>query len=635
MELPRRPRGDELLRPGELTDIRRRLRRISPKHDLVSVVAYAFDRRTRMLPFYYADKKMSPAGPRAIGAAMADAGFARTRVVLQQWNPGFRPSRMRLDGQVPDAFMVSSIQLHTACCQDLIRDACRIGPARRPLIIAGGPKFIYEPWAAFNATDFPHEARGGVGADGKESWSADVAVTGEEYVLLSLLEVVLSVRARGEPLRSAFLRARDEGMLDDVPGLVYARTDARGVPEELIDTGPQRLVGDLDELPHPVLGYALLEPPSLRAALAARALQPGEVRRHSRYASLVLTAGCKFACPYCPIPAYNQRQHRLKSGGRIADEMVRLHKTYGIRSFFGADDNFFNDRQRAVEICQILAAARIDGEPLAAKLHWSTEATVHDTLKMREHLPLARRAGLKSVWLGVEDMTATLVRKGQSVDKTLEAFRLLSGSGICPMAMLMHHDGQPLYTRGRPYGLLNQAGMLRRAGAVTLQALMVTPAPGSRLYEQSYASGQVYDSAAGRPVEWHMLDGNYVAASRQGRPWRKQFNLMAAYLYFYNPVRLALAFVRPKSLRWWYDGAMQAVGIWGLVKTVRRTLGWALRLMRGPIRRRTRPPGSALPMRSPRGERASHATPYTPAPVAKGGYVPAKAESGVTTLGAR
>ena len=61
-----------------------------------------------------------------------------------------------------------------------------------------------------------------------------------------------------------FIRARNSGMLDQIPGLVYPRINADGVAEELIDTGIQQLVGDLDELPQPVLGYRLLEPPSRR-----------------------------------------------------------------------------------------------------------------------------------------------------------------------------------------------------------------------------------------------------------------------------------------------------------------------------------------------------------------------------------
>src|SRR5215213_1481662 len=105
MELPRRSRGDELLRPGEMLALRERLRQMSPRHDLVSVIACAFDHRTRMLPFIYADTRMVPAGVRAIGSALVDVGFSKTRIVLQQWNRNFCPSRMQLDGRAPDLFM--------------------------------------------------------------------------------------------------------------------------------------------------------------------------------------------------------------------------------------------------------------------------------------------------------------------------------------------------------------------------------------------------------------------------------------------------------------------------------------------------------------------------------------------------
>src|ERR1700761_939109 len=121
MELPRRSRGDELLKPGGLLDIRRRLRLIAPRHDLSTVIACAFDHRTRMLPFIFADTRMAPAGVRGIGSAMVDAGFKKTRIVLQQWNRNFRPSRMRVDGRMPDLFMVSSMGLHSGQCMELIR----------------------------------------------------------------------------------------------------------------------------------------------------------------------------------------------------------------------------------------------------------------------------------------------------------------------------------------------------------------------------------------------------------------------------------------------------------------------------------------------------------------------------------
>jgi radical SAM superfamily enzyme YgiQ (UPF0313 family) len=593
MELPRRARGDELLQPGELTRLRERLRSVAPRHDLTTVIACAFDHRTRMLPFIFADTRMAPAGVRAIGSAMADAGFEKTRIVLQQWNRRFRPSRMRLDGKVPDLFMVSSMSLHSEECMALMRDAHRIDPAHRPLIIAGGPHAVYEPYDLFGADP----ARGG---------GADVVVTGEEFVLLNLIEVLLATRGHGESMRSAFVRARDGGALDEVPGLVYARGGTDGSRAELTDTGMQRLLGDLDELPHPVLGYRLLEPPGRGETLGTRALPFDRIRKVSPCGSLVLTLGCKFNCPYCPIPAYNQRQYRAKSGERIAEEMWRLNQEYGLKFFFGADDNFFNDKSRTLDIVDTLAHAEFGGVRLSRRARWFTEVTVHDTLQLKDHLPLVHEAGCRALWLGVEDVTATLVKKGQGADKTTEAFHALRDAGICPMPMMMHHDTQPLYSHGSAYGLLNQVDLLRRAGAVSMQILMLTPAPGSRSFESAFTSGQVFRSVGGKVVRPHQRDGNYVVASGAKRPWQKQLTMLAGYLYFYNPVWLLAAPFRARTPVSRKHAAMQVVGMLGLVATVARTSGWALRLMLGRIEREPRPPASPIPMRGVDGKPAGH-----------------------------
>ena len=231
---------------------------------------------------------------------------------------------------------------------------------------------------------------------------------------------------------------------------------------------------------------------------------------------------------------------------------------------------------------------------------------------MRDQLSTVRKAGVRSLWLGVEDMTATLVNKGQSVGKTVEAFRLLSKHGIAPMPMMMHHDEQHLISRGpKPYGLLNQIRLLRKAGAVSMQVLMLVPATGSKLFAGTYTSGMAYESVGGRRVEEHMLGGNYVIASHHPKPWRKQLNILLAYAYFYNPFRLALALVRPKSKLYLADALWQGLGMWGLLQTVRRTLGWNLRLRLGVILRKTLPPISSIPMRGPDGTAASHALPGT------------------------
>ena len=589
MELPRRNRGDELLRPGSLIDLRRRVRNLSPNHDLVSVIACAFDHRTRMLPFIYADTRMAPAGVRAIGAALVDVGFPKTRIVLQQWNKHFDPSQMRLDGRIPDLFLVSTMGMHSGRALQMISDARRIPPAQRPLIIAGGSHAVYEPNLLFNG-------------DPLTPGGADIVVTGEEFVFLSLLETILSTRAPNESLRSAFFRAKAAGALDDIPGLVYPRGDRDGIAEELVDTGIQQLLGNLDELPHPVLGYKLLEAPSRSRLLASQPLAPNRVRKHSPISSLILTFGCKFNCPYCPIPAYNRRapappQKRRTHRRRNVAALQKLRPPLLLR----ADDNFFNSKPRTLEIVETLARAEFDGVPLRKKARWYTEVTVHDTIQMKDHLPLVREAGCRALWLGVEDMTATLVNKGQSVSKTIESFQLMRNAGICPMPMMMHHDTQPLYSRGTDYGLLNQIKLLRKAGAVSLQVLMMTPSAGTKLYEGSFTSGLVLESVGGRRAESYMYDGNYVVASKHARPWKKQFNLLAGYLYFYNPLWAVVKLIQPKDKTGIKPAGMQLVGMCGLAHSIRRTFGWGIRLMFQKIKRLSQPPQSSIPMQSPSG----------------------------------
>ncbi len=185
----------------------------------------------------------------------------------------------------------------------------------------------------------------------------------------------------------------------------------------------------------------------------------------------------------------------------------------------------------------------------------------------------------------------------------------MRAAGICPMPMMMHHDAQPLYTRKSNHGLLNQIEQLRKAGAVSIQVLMLTPAPGTKLYHETYTSGQVFESVGGRRVDQYMIDGNYVVASHHKYPWRKQFNLLASYLYFYNPLWLISLLLKKRTKVNDRPVSMQIVGMLGATQNIRRTLGWALRLRFGKIERHTVPPSTEIPMRSVGGGQASHDMP--------------------------
>ncbi len=571
MELPHRNPGDVYLPDGTFQGKINALRRLADTRDLAVGIFYAFDSRTHMLPFWYADKRMAPCSVRLLGDVLHAAGFTNFRIVLQQWSPRVLPSRMRLNSRPLDILLVSSMQVHAERAYGLVRDAHRMGNAR-PLILAGGPKAIYEP------TDFfelgPQEAIG-----------ADCVVTGEAFVLLDLLHAILAGRHSDETPRDAYERARLSGALEKVPGLVYLSPRASTQRPVAVNTGAQRLLRDLDELPMPDAGYRMIEPPHRRRTTAAQPCAPERVGRLSTIASVISTQGCRFRCPYCSIPAANQRTWRHKSPGRLAAEITHIHENFGITNFFSTDDNFFNDRQTVIDLMTELARTTVAGKPLSARVRFYTEATAFDVYRNRDLLPLARAGGLAAIWFGIEDITAELVNKGQTAGKTAELFALLHRLDIEPMAMMIHSDAQPLRSAATSLsGLLNQARYVFDQGAVSYQCTYLGPAVGTRDFEPAAKAGAIFKRVGHEDIPQAFQDGNHVVASRHARPWQQQIHIVQAYAAFYNPWNTLRAFLNLRKGPLQRKRLLfQVIGQVGLALTIPRLLAWALRLKRGPI----------------------------------------------------
>lgn len=568
MELPKRAKGDEYTVPGRYRELEQNVARKAARADIPTLCVYAFDKRTSVGPFIMVENILIPGAPRALASALYAAGFHKLRVVMQQWTPNIRPSKARFDGQPPELLLVSAMQIHSAPAYDLIRDAWSMGDDR-PLIIAGGAKAIYEPWDYF-----------GLSEDG--TVGADLVCTGEEYVLLEALERIMDEKREGEHIRDAFERVRAQGLLEDIPGLVYRPDDSEGEPEYLIDTGIQRLVQDLDELPLPFDALGLFEPPHKRATLAPAPIPTERLGEKAKILAMVTTHGCKFRCHYCPIPAYNQRTFRIRSPERLVDEFAGVKERTGITYFFGTDDNFFNNRQSVEEIFSAMAKGTAGGKPFRDAIKFATEGTEFDVDKNRDLIPLGREGGLRSIWFGIEDMTAELIKKGQTPDKTASVFKMLVQHGIAPMPMMMHHDGQPLWSWKGLYGLINQVNFLRKHGAITCQITLLTPSVGSKSYESTFEGGIALKSVGGKPIEDYNYDGNHCAATGHEHPWQRQWNMLAGYAAFYNPINFLRSLPRFDGL-WIERVYSQFKGMIGLAKSVYNARDWLYRLATGPI----------------------------------------------------
>ncbi len=202
-------------------------------------------------------------------------------------------------------------------------------------------------------------------------------------------------------------------------------------------------------------------------------------------------------------------------------------------------------------------------------------------------------------------MTAELVKKGQSPEKTKRLFEIAQRAwASAPMSMMMHHDGQPLASRGNLYGLLNQVNFLRKSGSVSVQVTILTPSVGSKGYEEPYNNGMVIDEANGHKVEDHHYDGNHCIATHDPNPWRKQLNIYLAYGSFYNPLNFVRAIVQWKHPLWAVRVLYQAYGMAGLVQSFANGFGWLRSLWQGPVRKMAEVPRRRLEMVPPPVSRA-------------------------------
>ena len=157
MELPKRPKGDRFTTSGRYRELELR----NPTTGLgagdfgLVRLCVRLPNAAGPLPLHR-QAAHCPGRTRAVASALHAAGFRRTRVVLQQWNPRLRPSLARIDGRPPDLLFVSGMQIHSAAAYHLIAHASGAGRAPAPDPGQQRQGDLAKPWDFF-----------GLGPDGR------------------------------------------------------------------------------------------------------------------------------------------------------------------------------------------------------------------------------------------------------------------------------------------------------------------------------------------------------------------------------------------------------------------------------------------------------------------------------------
>ncbi len=264
--------------------------------------------------------------------------------------------------------------------------------------------------------------------------------------------------------------------LSEVPGITYRNRDEI---ERSMDPPQLR---DLDALPFPAYdAYPIRE-----LGLAMLRVDAGR--------------GCPFHCTFCSTATFFGRRYRLKSSGRLVDELDRLHDTYGVRAFTLNHDLFTVNARKIREFCN---AVRGRGYT------WSCSARmdcVDDAL-----LADMASAGCNAIYYGVETGSRRLqkvVEKNLNLD--LYHPRVITSLGLGIQTTASFITGYPDETRADQDETLAMIddSIARYGRELDVQLHMLTPEPGTALHVR-FAETLAYDG--------HVTDFIFPAIEQEDR----------------------------------------------------------------------------------------------------------------------
>ncbi len=273
--------------------------------------------------------------------------------------------------------------------------------------------------------------------------------------------------------------------LEQIPGLVFQMDGT------LCDTGPGKLVQDLDTLVHP--------------------------SRYFAFQHLSMSRGCPGKCTFCGSPRFwGTSQVRRHSPEWFFDEIKALVQK-GVRHFFISDDTFTMDSEAVCDLCQRIIRAKLD-------ITWNAISRV-DYLE-EKILGLMRKAGCIQISFGVESGAEPIKKVlGKPIDNTVcaQAFDKVKKFGILPRAYFIY--GSPGETDAT---IQDSIDLMLRLGPLSTVFYMLTTFPGTGLYTRALNRGWTDDTVWHREIEdlpWCTLDPqlNFARVKKWGELLRQAF----------------------------------------------------------------------------------------------------------------
>ncbi len=197
-----------------------------------------------------------------------------------------------------------------------------------------------------------------------------------------------------------------------------------------------------------------------------------------KYLPILTSRGCPYPCRFCVIPETNDLEWRHRSAKNIVDELEHWRNTLGVTEFHIEDVNpTVNDKQTR-RICKEIIDRKVN-------IHWKVSSgTKVETIKNEETIQLMAQAGCKYISISPESgsqRVMKLLKKPFDLEHAVKMIAAMNRFGIKSQACFVlgfpgEEDPDRELTRKMVYDLV-------RAGVSEIALFVVTPVPGSDIYE--------------------------------------------------------------------------------------------------------------------------------------------------------
>ena len=286
---------------------------------------------------------------------------------------------------------------------------------------------------------------------------ADFVVRGEgEEAIVELLEVLDGKRA-----------------IDTVAGLSYRNG------EGVVHNASRELCPDLDSHPSPDLSLIVGFGAGTRSFF-----------KHNPIIPVVTSRGCPFNCKFCSVTTMFGRKYRFRSTEKVLEDI----RPYTDRTIFFYDDNFTASKTRTKQLLRRMIQEGLTPE-------WTAQVRV-DVARDEELLDLMERSNCFAVYVGFESInprTLELYSKEQTLEDITESIKKFHEHGIRIHGMFVLGSDEDDVRIIR-----ETARFAKRVKIDTVQFMILTPIPGSEIFEEFGENNKIFT------YDWSFYDGHHV-----------------------------------------------------------------------------------------------------------------------------